>query len=60
MRCKFFIVPPFSVAFCRIMFYHLTPNSVVFLSPFLHSCEGFLGILLDLELCHHLFCALAR
>lgn len=42
-------------AFYGIKLYHLAPNSVVFLSVFVHLSEGFLGIHLDLDLFHHFF-----
>lgn len=41
--------------FFKINFYHLTPNSVLHISIFVHPCEAFLGIRPHFNLFHHLF-----
>lgn len=38
------------LSFCGIQLFHLAPNSVVFISIFVHLCEAFIRILLDLDL----------
>ena len=38
-----------------IQLYHLTPNSFVHISVFVHLCKAFLGIEPHFDLCRHLF-----
>ena len=41
--------------YCEIQLHHLTPNSFVHLSVFVHLCEAYLGIEPHFELFRHLF-----
>ena len=45
----------FAPYYYRIQLHHLTPNSFVHISIFVHLCEAFLGIKPHFELFHHLF-----
>lgn len=43
------------LVFYKIKLYHLTPNSILHLSIFIHLCEAFLGIRPQWNLFRHLF-----